>query len=137
MDTLKPPYNKLFTPCLYIVHTFLPPKKGHPLNNGQNARKCSSPTCPLFRGSTLSLTIHDRMSVSHGREVFVELCLHVVDSLHGQLQGIDPLVREARVKQSTFCTQRPHHGSRCACRGGGGGGGGGIKQMTGLLLLYE
>ena len=58
MDTLKsghPPYNgqtvrplpiyclplksgqspKLFALCLYIVHTFLPPKKGQPLNNGQ------------------------------------------------------------------------------------------------------
>ena len=40
MDTLKngqPPYNDtLFAPCLYnIVHTYLPPKKGQPLNNGQ------------------------------------------------------------------------------------------------------
>ena len=34
--------DTLFTPCLYIVHTFLPPKKGQPLNNGQNARpQCS------------------------------------------------------------------------------------------------
>ena len=43
MDTLKsgqPPYSghTLFTPYLYIVHTFLPPKKGQPLKNGQNAR---------------------------------------------------------------------------------------------------
>ena len=42
MDTLKrdnlPTMDKLFTPCPYIVHTFLPPKKGQPLNNGQNAR---------------------------------------------------------------------------------------------------
>ena len=30
---------------------FLLPKKGQPLNNGQ----CSSPTCPLFRGSTVVL----------------------------------------------------------------------------------
>ena len=26
-----------FAPCPYIVHTFLPSKKGQPLNNGQNA----------------------------------------------------------------------------------------------------
>ena len=30
--------DKLLAPCLYIVHTFLPPKKGQPLNNGQNTR---------------------------------------------------------------------------------------------------
>ena len=54
MDTLKsgqPPYNgQTVCPCLYIVHTFLPPKKGQPLNNGQ---KSLSPTCPLFGGSTV------------------------------------------------------------------------------------
>ena len=42
MDTLKsgrpPTTDKLFTLCLYIAHIFLPPKKGQPLNNGQNAR---------------------------------------------------------------------------------------------------
>ena len=30
--------DKLFAPYLYIVHTFIPPKKGNPLNNEQNAR---------------------------------------------------------------------------------------------------
>ena len=41
MDTLKsgqPPYNGHTAHSLPIVHTFLPPKKGQPLNNGQNAR---------------------------------------------------------------------------------------------------
>ena len=34
----KPTINRqLFASCLYEVHTFLPPKKGQPLNNGQNA----------------------------------------------------------------------------------------------------
>ena len=42
MDTVKsgqPPYNgHTVRPLLYNAHTFLPPKKGQPLNNGQNAR---------------------------------------------------------------------------------------------------
>ena len=29
--------DKQFALSLYIVHTFLPPKKGQPLSNGQNA----------------------------------------------------------------------------------------------------
>ena len=33
-----PTMDKLFALYLYIVHTFLPPKKRQPLNNGQNAR---------------------------------------------------------------------------------------------------
>ena len=37
LDNL-PTMDTLLTPCPYIVHTFLPPKKGQPLNNGQNAR---------------------------------------------------------------------------------------------------
>ena len=36
MDNL-PTMDKLLAPYLYIVHTFLPPNKGQPLNNGQNA----------------------------------------------------------------------------------------------------
>ena len=31
-----PTMDKLFAPCLYIIHTSLPPKKEEPLNNGQN-----------------------------------------------------------------------------------------------------
>ena len=48
----EPTTDKLFTPSrticryLYIVHTFLPPKKGQPLT------KCSSLTCQLLGGST-------------------------------------------------------------------------------------
>ena len=42
MDTLKsgqPPYNgHTVHPLPFIVHAFLPLKKGQPLNNGQNAR---------------------------------------------------------------------------------------------------
>ena len=34
MDNL-PTMDALFAPYLCIVHTFLPPKKGQPLNNGQ------------------------------------------------------------------------------------------------------
>ena len=41
VDTLKsgqPPYDgHTVRPCLYIVYTFLPLKKGQPLNHGQNA----------------------------------------------------------------------------------------------------
>ena len=36
MYTLIPTMDKLFVPCLYIVHTFLLPKKGKLLNNGEN-----------------------------------------------------------------------------------------------------
>ena len=46
MDNL-PTMDIQFAPCLYIVHTFLPPNKGQPLNNGL------SPMCPLFGGSTV------------------------------------------------------------------------------------
>ena len=53
MDTLKsgqPPYNGQTVRSLpFIVPTFLPLKKGQPLNNGQNA----CPQCPLFGGSTV------------------------------------------------------------------------------------
>ena len=42
MDTLirgQPPYNgQTACPLPLTVHTFLPPTKGQPLNNGQNAR---------------------------------------------------------------------------------------------------
>ena len=56
MDTLRrvdnlPTMDKLFTPCPQIVHIFLTRKKGQPLNNIWT--KCSSPTCPLFRASTV------------------------------------------------------------------------------------
>ena len=53
MDNL-PTMDTQFAPYLHIVHTFLPPKKGQPLNNGQNAR----PQCvhysevPLYFVST-------------------------------------------------------------------------------------
>ena len=53
MDTLKsgqPPYNgQTVRSQPFIVHAFLPLKKGQPLNNGPNAR----PQCPLFGGSTV------------------------------------------------------------------------------------
>ena len=48
--------DTLFTPYLYIVHTFLPPKKGQPLNNGQNAR----PQCVHFYGSLKTSIFHPK-----------------------------------------------------------------------------
>ena len=62
MDNL-PTMDKLLAAYLYIVHTFLPPNKGQPLNNGQNA----CPQCvhysevPLYTLSKQSLTMHIHM----------------------------------------------------------------------------
>ena len=40
--------------------------------------------------------------------VLIELGLDVIDSFHGKLHGIDALVRQARVEQSTFHSECPH-----------------------------
>ena len=64
MDTLKsgqPPYNghTVHPLPIIIVHTFLPLKKGQPLNNGQNGR----PQCvhysevPLYTESLFSMNL--------------------------------------------------------------------------------
>ena len=54
----QPPYNgQIACPLPLTVHTFLPPTKGQPLNNGQNARR---PTCSrLFVQWNLSIRIID------------------------------------------------------------------------------
>ena len=52
---------------------------------------------------------------SYSWVVFVEVGLDVSHGLHGQLQGVDSLVREARVEETALHTQCPHHGSRSTC----------------------
>ena len=76
MDTLKsgqPPYNgQTVHPLPTFVHTFLPPNKGQPLNNGQNTRPQLVHIFQLFHCSSYA-------------DKFVENTTHLLGEVGGDL----------------------------------------------------
>ena len=85
----------------------------------------------LFFGPLLCVCVSEREGGREGGrecvcgghyswEVLVEVGLHVVHSLHGQLHGVDSLVGQARVEETTLHMQSPHHRRGSTWEGGGG-----------------